>query len=226
MNPLKNIGLQDNSNCLTPQQIEQVGEILPDSNSISVLEFGAGRSSVIIFNALKKKYKNVTYVTYETNAEYAPTEKGITVRMHSREELRESTISIPKNEKYDLVIVDGPDGEDRRYWYPIFVNNVKNETVIHIDDAFHFVSFEHDFLISFPLAKIQYEHGRGTNRGKCWITATIDSEQRMSLCKNFKPIRTLSLILSTVLMLFARLLKVACISIAPPDTKQGFRDNI
>lgn len=38
--------------------------------------------------------------------------------------------------------------------------------------------------------------------------------------------RTPRLIISTVLMLFARLFKILCVAVAPPDTKQGFKDNI
>ena len=173
MNPLKDIGLKYGTNCLKPLQIEQLGGILPDGDSIRVLEFGAGRSTTLIFNALKKKYKNITYVTYETNVKYAPETEGVTVRMHTRKELTLSTISIPKDEKYDLVIVDGPDGEDRKYWYPLFVDNVDKGAIVHIDDAFHFPSFEHEFLKSFPHAEILYEHGREIKQNNCWITAKV-----------------------------------------------------
>ena len=177
MNPLKNIGLKNGTNSLKPLQIEQLGEFLPNTLSIRVLEFGAGGSTTLIFEALKKKYKNVTYVTYETNAKYAPTTQGLTVRMHTRDELADATISIPKNEKYDLVIVDGPDGDHRKYWYPLFVDNVGAGAIVHIDDAFHFPSFEHEFLKSFPHAEILDEHGRSldySRRGhNCWITAKV-----------------------------------------------------
>lgn len=181
MNVLKDIGLVYNTNSLKPLQIEQLGEILPDQDFIRVLEFGAGKSSTLIFNSLKKKYKNIKYVTYETNAKYAPKTEGIEVRMHTRKELTLSTISIPSNEKYDLVIVDGPDGQDRKYWYSLFVDNVESGTIIHIDDAFHFASFEHEFLKSFPNAEILYEQGREnlhsdgsyTGNKNCWITSKL-----------------------------------------------------
>ncbi len=176
MNPLKDIGLKDGTNSLKPAQITQLGTVLPDGDTIRVLEFGAGKSTTLIFNALKNKYKNVVYVTYETNAKYTPKTKGVEVRMHTRVELTESTISIPKEEKYDLVIVDGPDGADRQYWYSLFVDNVSEDgTLVHIDDAFHFPSFEHKFLKSFPHAEILFEHGRQPIKRKwnCWITARV-----------------------------------------------------
>ena len=100
MNVLKDIGLVYNTNSLKPLQIEQLGEILPDQDFIRVLEFGAGKSSTLIFNSLKKKYKNIKYVTYETNAKYAPKTEGIEDRMHTRKERTDCTISIPSNKKY------------------------------------------------------------------------------------------------------------------------------
>jgi len=38
--------------------------------------------------------------------------------------------------------------------------------------------------------------------------------------------RLTRLIIATILMMFARLLKILTIAIAPKDVKEGFRDNI
>jgi predicted O-methyltransferase YrrM len=177
-NIFENLGLKDGTNSMTPKQVEQLGTILPNQNTINVLEFGAGKTTMLLYNALKTKYTQVKYVTYETNSDYAPNTPGIEVRMHTKKELIEGNILINKDETYDLVIVDGPDGELRKYWYPLFAKNVKKGTIIHIDDAFHFESFETEFIKYFPQTKYLYEHKREflhnrTGSNKCWITAKI-----------------------------------------------------
>ena len=173
-NIFKNLGLVNGTNSMTPKQVEQLGTVLPDIESIKVLEFGSGATSTILFNALKTKYENVTYVTYETNEKYAPITEGITVRMHTKDDLINLNISIPKTEKYDLIIVDGPDGELRKFWYPLFVDNVKEDTIIHIDDAFHYPSFKTEFEINFPMSEELFVVPLGEGGGKkCWITSKI-----------------------------------------------------
>lgn len=172
-NIFENLGLKEGTNSMTPRQVKQLGTILPKQNTINLLEFGAGKTTTLLFNALKTYYDKVTYVTYETNPFYVPTIKEIDVRMHTKEDLIQSNLKIPKDEKFDIIIVDGPDGELRKYWFSLFVNNVKNNTIIHIDDAFHFPSFENEFKKHFPDSEYLFEHGRNLNINKCWITAKI-----------------------------------------------------
>ncbi|MAC34535.1 MAG: hypothetical protein CME38_13165 [Haliea sp.] len=173
-NVLKDIGLIWGTASMTPKQIEQLGTLLPASKSFSVLEFGAGKSSELIFNSLKKKYEEVKYITYETNSRYAPTCEGITVRMHTVSDLVSGKVEIPKSEKYDLVIVDGPDGEVRQYWYSLFKDNVKKGTIIHVDDAFHYASFEEELNKYFTELDYAFVSKLGEEQGnKCWITGVI-----------------------------------------------------
>lgn len=173
-NIFENLGLVNGTNSMTPLQVKQLGEVLPNQDSISVLEFGAGQTSVKLYNALQTKYQIVEYVTYETNPYYAPNSTGITVRMHTKDDLITSNIFIPSNEIYDLIIVDGPDGELRQYWYSLFKNNVRSGTIIHIDDAFHYQSFETEFRKNFKNTKDLFIVPLGKGGGnKCWITAKI-----------------------------------------------------
>ena len=176
VNIFKNLDLVDGTNSMTPLQVSQIGEILPNIENISILEFGAGLSTVKLYEALKTKYYNVNYVTYEDNPQWAPNHKGIDVRMYNKKDLIEGQISIPTNEKYDVVIVDGPDGELRKYWYKIFRDNVKDNTIIHIDDVFHYASFEKELDLTFKNYEIIFESGRKTwTRGnnKCWLTVKL-----------------------------------------------------
>jgi hypothetical protein len=177
VNIFENLGLVNGTNAMTPTQVKQIGESLPNKSSISILEFGAGNTTVKLYEALKTKYSNVTYVTYEDNPQWAPNHEGIDVRMYDKKNLTDGKLSIPSDEKYDIVIVDGPDGELRKYWYQIFKDNVKSNTIIHVDDAFHYPSFESELKSTFKNYDIIFESGRKTwtNGGsnKCWLTIKL-----------------------------------------------------
>jgi hypothetical protein len=176
VNIFKNIGLLEETNSMTPLQVSQIGEILPDKDSISILEFGCGIATAKLYEALKTKYDFVNYVTYEDNPRWASNHEGIDVRMYNKKDLIEGQISIPTDEKYDVVIVDGPDGELRKYWYKIFKHNVKDNTIIHIDDVFHYASFEEELDLTFKNYDIIFESGRKTwtrANNKCWLTVKL-----------------------------------------------------
>jgi len=176
VNIFENLGLLNNTNAMTPLQIKQIGDVLPSKDSISILEFGAGNTTVKLYEALKTKYSNVTYVTYENNPKWAPIHKGIDVIMYDKKNLTDGKLSIPSDEKYDMVIIDGPDGELRKYWYQIFKDNVKSNTIIHVDDAFHYPSFESELESTFKNYEIIFEYGRKTwskGNNKCWLTVKL-----------------------------------------------------
>lgn len=174
-NIFENLRLPNNTNGMTQIQINEIGQILPENDEISILEFGAGNTTIKLYEALKAKYKKIKYVTYENNPRWAPNHEGIEVRLFTETELINGNINIPPNEKYDIVIVDGPDGELRKHWYSIFKENTKSGTVIHVDDAFHYKSFETELNKVFSSLEYIFEAGRekriGTN--KCWITVKI-----------------------------------------------------
>lgn len=174
-NIFENLGLVDNTNAMTSIQICELGTILPEQKNINGLEFRSGVSTVKLYKALLSKYDIVKYVTYEDDPIWAPIEPGIEVRMFTRDSLVNGSIEIPSNKKYDLIIVDGPDGEVRQRWYPIFKNNTNKGTIIHVDDAFRYSSFELELKKHFPELEYVFEVGRSgwiiTN--KCWITAKV-----------------------------------------------------
>jgi len=176
VNIFENLGLVNGTNAMTPLQVTQIGESLPNKDNISVLEFGAGITTVKLYDALKTKYNDVNYVTYEDNPKWAPNHKGIDVRLYNKKDLTSGKLSIPNDEKYDIVIVDGPDGELRKYWYEIFKDNVKDNTIIHVDDAFHYPSFESELSLIFKNYDIIFESGRKTwssGSNKCWLTIKL-----------------------------------------------------
>jgi len=174
-NIFENLGLIDNTNAMTSIQVRELGTILPEQKNLNVLEFGCGITTSKLYEALITKYDNVKYVTYEHNTEWLPSNKNVEARIFSINDLLTGGINIPLDEKYDLVIVDGPDGELRKYWYSLFKNNVKKGTIIHIDDAFHYESFEDELKKNFPKLNYIFEVGREKRiiTNKCWITAIV-----------------------------------------------------
>ena len=176
VNIFENLGLVNGTNAMTPLQVKQIGESLPNKDNISVLEFGAGITTVKLYEAFKTKYDKVNYVTYEDNPKWAPNHKGIDVRLYYKKDLIRRKLSIPSSEKYDIVIVDGPDGELRKYWYQIFKDTVKDKTIIHIDDVFHYPSFENELNSTFKDYDILFESVRktwGHGNNKCWLTIKL-----------------------------------------------------
>ena len=87
VNIFENLGLVNGTNAMTPIQVKQIGESLPNKSSISVLEFGAGNTTVKLYEALKTRYSDVTYVTYEDNPKWAPTHEGLNVIMYDKKNL-------------------------------------------------------------------------------------------------------------------------------------------
>lgn len=174
-NIFENLGLKDDTNAMTSIQVRELGIILPEQKNISVLEFGSGITTSKLYESLLTKYCNVKYVTYEHNIEWLPSNKNIEVRLFSIDDLINNNIKIPSNEIYDLIIVDGPDGELRKYWYSIFKYNTKKGSIIHIDDAFHYSTFEYELKNNFPDLEYIFEVGREKTiiTNKCWITARI-----------------------------------------------------
>ena len=176
VNIFKNLELPNGTYGMTALQVSQIGECLPNKDSINFLEFGAGTTTGKLYNALKTKYNNVNYVTYEDNPKWVPTNKGIDVRLYNKKDLINGSLSIPSYEKYDIVIVDGPNGELRKYWYQIFKDNVKDNTIIHIDDAFHYPSFEDELDSTFKNYDVIFGSGRktwGIGNNKCWLTIKL-----------------------------------------------------
>lgn len=134
------------------EEIKNTFLSLPNQESLNVLEFGCGDSSIKLFNCLSKKY-NVKYTAFESNPEYKINHEKINCVIYDEN-------SIPyvnlKEEKYDLILIDGPNGVLRKYWYSKIVQNVKNGTIILIDDWCHYSEFE-DALVNDFGKTVKYE---------------------------------------------------------------------
>jgi hypothetical protein len=108
----------------------------------SIIEFGGGDSSLKIYN-LFYKVKNVTYYVVESNIDYLPSNNFFNGILYNESEISNFQLQdyIQQNIKFDLVLIDGPNGDSRKYWYNKIKQFVKIGTIILIDDFNHYESF-------------------------------------------------------------------------------------
>jgi len=104
-------------------------------STLNILEFGSGEATRILYDLLTSKNIPFTYTSYEHDSRYATT-NGVSYKMYSLDnQLFES------NEIFDIIIVDGPNGVNRYKWYSQFKDNVRDGTIILIDDFHHYKEF-------------------------------------------------------------------------------------
>jgi len=111
-------------------------------NSYNILEFGSGISSITI-SEIFKDIEKFNYYTYESNIEYIQPHERITTIVYDKNNINNLDLKddIKENTVFDLVLVDGPNGESRKLWYNKIKNFVKPGTIILIDDFNHYDSF-------------------------------------------------------------------------------------
>lgn len=119
--------------------LNKVSEI----DNFSILEFGSGDSSVKLANIFSKATHNLTYYTYESNSNYVQYDHRIRTILYNENDIENVNLSdnINLEQKFDLILVDGPNGNNRMFWYEKFKHFVKPGAIILIDDFNHYSSF-------------------------------------------------------------------------------------
>jgi len=127
-------------------------------DNYNILEFGSGNSSLKIYN-LFQNVKKLNYFIFETNAEYLPKNKDLfNINLYSENNIQNVNIEdyIKDNIKFDLILIDGPNGENRKYWFNKIKNFVKNDTIIVVDDFNHFFSFGEELDKNYDYEILSY----------------------------------------------------------------------
>jgi hypothetical protein len=108
----------------------------------NIIEFGGGDSSSKIYN-LFHNVKKMTYYVIESNPTYLPSSPVFNGVLYNESELPNIQLQdyIQENIHFDLVLIDGPNGDARKYWYNKIKPFVKIGTIILIDDFNHYESF-------------------------------------------------------------------------------------
>lgn len=116
-----------------------------ENNKINILEFGSGEGTKNLVEVLKNKSIKFEYVSVEHDTNYAKSQEVEYVMYNIPHNYKPSdieAINLNIDKIFDLVIIDGPHGVGRAKWYKKILNNIKNGTIILIDDFHHYQEFE------------------------------------------------------------------------------------
>ena len=108
----------------------------------SILEFGSGDSTEKLYKYIQPE----VFYTYESDNSFIPPESNVKYMKYDINEI--DTLVLP-DIKFDLILIDGPNGEYRSKWYSKIRKNVKQGTVLLIDDFNHYKSFSDELDKNF-----------------------------------------------------------------------------
>jgi hypothetical protein len=123
----------------SPNEMREFLKFLTIRDSYRVLEFGAGKSTSILYDVIHKYCKTIEYDTFEHDPQYKVTYKNVNTIMYDTENI--DNVIIP-NKLYDIILIDGPHGLLRSKWYYKIRNHLDYNTIMLIDDYNHFPEFE------------------------------------------------------------------------------------
>ena len=130
----------------TPAEMRELFKHIKPRNHYNVLEFGAGNSTIKIYDIVSRYCNTIDYDTCESDSSYIVNYKNVNTIFYSIEEM--NSLVLP-NKKYDLVLVDGPNGVHRAKWYSKLRNHVSYDTIMIIDDYNHYIEFENELNRNF-----------------------------------------------------------------------------
>ena len=140
----------------TQKEMSELFKHLKFSETYSILEFGSGDSTKKLYDYISKKVKNLTFYTYETSHEFLNKDPNVNYILYDINSIE--GLKLP-DLKFDLILIDGPNGEYRSKWYSKIRNNVKPGTILLVDDFNHYESFgtELDKNFSYDLLSFSNE---------------------------------------------------------------------
>jgi hypothetical protein len=111
-------------------------------DNYSIIEFGGGDSSKKICS-LFDNIKKLTYYIVESNESYLPDNRDpFNIILYDEKKIENLNLNdFINNMKFDLILIDGPNGDKRKYWYEKIKPFVKIGSIILIDDFNHYTSF-------------------------------------------------------------------------------------
>ena len=134
--------------------------VLDKECEYNILEFGGGDSSKKIYNLFESNVKKVNYYIIESNELYLPDNKDniFNIFLYNENDIENIQLRnyIHNDMKFDLLLVDGPNGEKRKEWYNKFKNFVKIGSIILIDDFNHYMSFGEELDKNYEYELLSY----------------------------------------------------------------------
>ena len=139
----------------TKKEITELLKYLSFKDDYVVLDFASDNSSIKLYNYIKNYSTNVTFYTYETDITYIRNHYGIRYTLYDINNIQ--NVIIP-DIKFDLILIDGPHGDKRSLWYPKIRYNVKNGTIILVDDFNHYTSFSEELDKNFEYELLSFSN--------------------------------------------------------------------
>jgi predicted O-methyltransferase YrrM len=125
----------------------------------NILEFGGGDSSSKILNLFQKNVKDLKYFIFESNENYLPENKeNFNIIIYDETDIEKINLEnfIDKDIAFDLVLIDGPNGDKRKHWYNKIKSFVKIGTIILVDDFNHYSCFSEELDNNFEYTLLSY----------------------------------------------------------------------
>ena len=119
----------------------------------SILEFGSGDSTIKLYDHFKKYVNNLLFYSYESSSNFFTTHEDIKFILYDEQNIHSA--HIPKI-KFDLILIDGPNGDKRSLWYSKIRDNVKEGTIILIDDFNHYACFSEELDKNFEYELLSF----------------------------------------------------------------------
>lgn len=138
----------------TQREMNDLFKHIQYKDNYSILEFGAGDSSTKLFNHFKKYTKILHYSIFESNFTFLPKNlNDFQVNFYDESDIE--TVQMP-DRTYDLVLIDGPNGDKRKFWYSKIKRCVKEGTILLVDDFNHFQSFSDELDRNFHYEVLEH----------------------------------------------------------------------
>jgi predicted O-methyltransferase YrrM len=131
----------------TQKEMNTLFKFIEYKNEYSILEFGLGNSTKTLYSHFKKYVNKLTYIGYENDMHFCNNlDDNIHIELYDINNIKNTDMP---DIKFDLILVDGPNGEYRSLWYSKIRSCVKVGTIILIDDFNHFQSFSDELDRNF-----------------------------------------------------------------------------
>ena len=137
----------------TQKEMNSLFRFIEYKDDYNILEFGAGDSTQKLWHHFKKYTKNLSYTVFESNPSYIPLIPELKPVVYDENNM--DTLEIPEG-KFDLILIDGPNGDRRRKWYSKIRKSVKPGTLIIIDDFNHYACFSEELDKNFEYETLDH----------------------------------------------------------------------
>jgi len=139
----------------TQKEMNELFKHIVYTPTYAILEFGSGASTFTLYDHFKKHVETLLFDSYESNTKYYTKHKDINMILYDENNIANTPI---RDIQYDLILVDGPNGDKRSQWYSKIRSNVKPGTILLVDDFNHFPCFSEELDRNFNYELLSYSN--------------------------------------------------------------------